>query len=351
MEYNNDHTWRLDQDNRRRAKEILTGTLIRDDKKFASRDEILSRVRMVGVEWAAKEYRIRPEIIRHRLKKEGMSKDMNKDTKKDTPQQADTRQDSDPQPAPQKIASKKSNDFSPEERKAILARATIIGTRKAAAEAGTSRSVVMRWQNQEKFAAQEPVAAQEPAIKHEPVAIIPGSGGLPPKKEHMWDYSVEDRIRLIAKADEVGYGNVSRAYDLKGSTLWNWKKPGKTMSSQVATPRKPAAEKQTAGKQSTASLANASPIMPAQAEPAPTVSAQTVPMEPAAPMHTVTPVPAVQAAQAAPAAPEVQAVPVAPTAPAVPVAPDTIDMIRLKDRIALLEERIEMLRKVITDLI
>ena len=81
-------------------------------------------------------------------------------------------------------------------------------------------------------------------------------------------------------------------------------------------------------------------------------------MEPAASMHTVTPAPAAQAAPAVPAIPAAPAAQVAPAAPAAPVAPavpvasqSSIEMIRLKDRIALLEERIEKLRKVITDLI
>ena len=308
--------------------------------------------------------------------------------------QEDTRQEDTLQnPAPQ--TTKKSQDFSPEERKAIVARAKEIGTQKAAEEAGTTRFVVMSWESNDpdykKFAGMTPAEAtpaegtsteaaptETTPVKASPAKsisteVIPGSGGLPPKKEHVSDYSIEDRLLLIAKAEEVGNGPVSRAYGLSSYNIPNWKRPLTEGRGQIAAPRKLAAKKQATEKKQTAekqgTLADPIAILASASPAVSAVSAQTAPMEPAASMHTVTPAPAVpaipatpavQAAPAAPvtpAAPEAQAaqaapaVPATPAAPAVPVAHDTIEMIRLKDRIALLEERIEKLRKVITDLI
>ena len=308
MEYNNEYTWRLDQDNRRRAKEILVGAPVSDtyhenayhDTREASKDEILARVRIVGVFKAAQEFRIRPKVIRRWLEKEGLSNNSmsnnsmskKKNTPRESPQEAagqKTIQDNVPQqvnipledieqkdapqqttapqadtpqapahqpPASQTPPLKKSQDFSPEERKAIVARAKVVGTKKAAEEAGTTRFVVMSWERNDpeykKFAGSTPAKAtpaKAAPAKNMSTEVIPGTDGLPPRKEHMWEYSVEDRILLITKAGEVGNGPVVRAYGLHDYTISNWKRPLTEGSGQIAAPRKPAAGKLTAEKQ------------------------------------------------------------------------------------------------------
>ena len=421
MDYNNVNTWRMDQDNRRRATEILIGAPVGNvyhetayrDTRDASHEEVLARVRIVGVERTAKEYGIKPKVIRRWLKKEGLNnKSMSKDTmKKKTTQeehvvasqqatvpQEDTRQEDTLQnPAPQ--TTKKSQDFSPEERKAIVARAKEIGTQKAAEEAGTTRFVVMSWESNDpdykKFAGMTPAEAtpaegtsteaaptETTPVKADPVKsisteIIPGSDGLPPRKEHVQDYSIEDRLLLIAKAEEVGNGPVSRAYGLSSYTIPNWKRPLTEGRGQIAAPKKSAPKKSAAKKQAVEKQAEvrqaeeksgkqAAEKKPAEKQTAGKSRKQAAPIALGTHVNLATPqaaqpaTPAVPSTPAAPSAPVTPATPVhTPTpaesvvtaAPAVPVAHDTIEMIRLKDRIALLEERIEKLRKVITDLI
>ena len=438
MDYNNVNTWRMDQDNRRRATEILIGAPVGNayhetayrEKREASRDEILSRVRIVGVFKAAQEYRIRPKVIRRWMEKEGLNNNsMSKDTmkKKATPEehvvasqqatvpQEDTQQeDTQKNPAPQNTTpqnttqrtTKKSKDFSPEERETILERAKKIGTRKAAAEAGTTRYVVMNWQshdpNYKKAAESTPM----------PKEIIPGTDGLPPRRERIRDYSAEEKKLIVAKADEVGNGPVVRAYGLHSYTPRDWRRPGKK-GLKVAAPKKAMMKKTTETVQeqkkpiALGAHANqaAQPVVPAEpmhtvlpvtsAVPAApsTTAAPSAPVTPAAPVHTpapaesvVTAVPVVTAQELSatptqelvdPVPPSTPVAPIAsaatihtdvpapqgqayerptpmytlPSAPVAPMAPDTIEMIRLKDRIKSLEERVETLRKVILDLI
>lgn len=365
----------MDQDNRRRAKEILIGTPVGSayhETREASRDEILSRVKIVGVEKAAQEFRIRTKVIKRWLEKEGMT--MKKDKEKTTPEEhVAASQNPEPQPI------KKSEDFSPEERKAIVARAKKIGTQKAADEAGTTRFVVMSWERNDpdykKFAGRTP--AEGTPVESMSTEIIPGSDGLPPRKEHVQDYSIEDRLLLIAKADEVGSGSVSRAYGLSSYTIPNWKRPLTEGRGQIAAPRKSAVKKQTSEKQTAekksaekkqtagkprkqATLATPIAILASTSSEEPAVSVTPILQEPAAstvpaePIHTVAPAdlatPITPLEEQLPQANPVDPTP-APAIPAVSVTPDTIEMIRLKDRVMSLEERVEKLRKVILDLI
>ena len=466
MDYNNVNTWRMDQDNRRRATEILIGTPMGStyhetayrDTRDASRDEILARVRIVGVERTAKEYKIKPKVIRRWLEKEGMTmKKKDKVSEEhvaqqvDIPledmQQADTPKNPAPQnPAPQKPPLKKSKDFSPEERKAIVARAKEIGTKKAAEEAGTTRFVVMNWEKldptYEKFAGSTPVEGtpveivpvettevktskvKTTKLTTSPIEIIPGTDGLPPRKGRVWEYSREERELLIAKADIVGNGKVIRAFGLPDYTLRDWRRPLEKGSGHVSAPRKPkkkateavpTAQKPTAQESDTpvapmrtvlpvaptapvvpsapaapvhaaalpepvATIApaqeptapTATPVVPTQVPATPATPAAPIisvasaaepvqePTAPAATIHTDIPAAQAQAPQAQapqavqphePIAPVPPAVPVYTLPPVAPSAPDTIEMIRLKDRVASLEERVEKLRKVIVELI
>ncbi len=465
MDYNNVNTWRLDQDNRRRATEILIGAPVENvhhetayrDTRDASHEEVLARVRIVGVERTAKEYGIKPKVIRRWLKKEGLNnKSMSKDTMKKTTQEenvsipqvtatvpqegtrhADTQKNpaNMKQPAPQTQPLKKSQDFSPEERKAIVARAKEIGTQKAAEEAGTTRFVVMSWERNDpdykKFVGRTPAEdtpteaapTKTDPTKTDPVKsisteVIPGSNGLPSRKEHVQDYSIEDRLLLIAKAEEVGNGPVSRAYGLSSYTIPNWKRPLTEGRGQIAAPKKsaakkPAVEKKPAEKKiegksrkqaaPIALGAHANPVAQQVTPAAPAVpstpAAPSEPVTPAAPVHTPAPAESVTTAIPAVTAQELKAIPTTPTqelvdpvpstapstsvtptasaaaihtdvsapqgqayeppapmytlpsAPVAPTASDTIEMIRLKDRVASLEERVETLRKVILELI
>ena len=437
MDYNNVNTWRLDQDNRRRATEILIGAPVENVHHETA---------------SAKEYGIKPKVIRRWLKKEGLNnKSMSKDTMKKTTQEenvsipqvtatvpqegtrhADTQKNpaNMKQPAPQTQPLKKSQDFSPEERKAIVARAKEIGTQKAAEEAGTTRFVVMSWERNDpdykKFVGRTPAEdtpTETDPTKTDPVKsisteVIPGSNGLPSRKEHVQDYSIEDRLLLIAKAEEVGNGPVSRAYGLSSYTIPNWKRPLTEGRGQIAAPKKsaakkPAVEKKPAEKKiegksrkqaaPIALGAHANPVAQQVTPAAPAVpstpAAPSEPVTPAAPVHTPAPAESVTTAIPAVTAQELKAIPTTPTqelvdpvpstapstsvtptasaaaihtdvsapqgqayeppapmytlpsAPVAPTASDTIEMIRLKDRVASLEERVETLRKVILELI
>lgn len=337
--------------------------------------------------------------------------------------QEDTRQeDTQKNPAPQNPAqrnttqrtTKKSKDFSPEEREAILERAKKIGTRKAAAEAGTTRYVVMNWQSH------DPNYKKATESTPMPKEIIPGTDGLPPRRERIKDYSAEEKKLIVAKADEVGNGPVVRAYGLHSYTPRDWRRPGKN-GLKVAAPKKAMTKKTTETVQeqkkpiALGAHANqaAQPVVPAEpmhtvlpvtsAVPAApsTTAAPSAPVTPAAPVHTPAPAESVVTAVPVVTAQELKAIPTTPTqklvtqelvdpvppstpvtpaasaatihtdvpapqgqayeppapmytlpsAPVAPTAPDTIEMIRLKDRVLALEERVETLRKVILELI
>lgn len=188
---------------------------------------------------------------------------------------------------------KKSEDFTPEEKARILARAQKIGTIKAAEEAGTTMWVVRAWSRKtvratlpilpdsetaEKITAPENKPVKRRRRRSAPV-VVPGNDGLPPKKEKTIDYTPEDKAIIVAKADEVGSSIVTKAFGLHSYTLRDWRRTvARITAKQSVSPVQAAAPKATPP---------ASPAKPQKHEPAPVSAPVTANVERPAISQTV----------------------------------------------------------------
>ena len=117
---------------------------------------------------------------------------------------------------------KKTKDFTPEERDAIVARAKEIGAVEAAKEVGTSYQVIAGWMKPQKKT--EEITPQRDGVP-EKAAVIPGQNGLPAKRDNPRDYTPEERKMIVAKADEVGNPPVKAAYGFNNNyIIHDWRR-------------------------------------------------------------------------------------------------------------------------------
>ena len=295
----------MDQDTRKRAEEILLASAYSSStrppdshrwkkKKFFSPEEktkILNRVKTVGVTQAAQEAGTWPDLVRRWLD------DLDKIV---------TENENDLIQEKEEDNMKKTKDFTPEEREAIVARAKEIGAVEAAKEAGTNHHVIAGWMKNQKK--QTAIISQRDGIP-EKAAVIPGQNGLPAKRDNPRDYTPEERKMIVAKADEVGNPPVKAAYGFNNNyVIHDWRR------SLIRQAKR--AEKETAKAQTQA-------IKPAD---------KTSPQD-----KTVI----------IPEAPEV------PQTPPSPVAnyPLEVEVILLREKVADLTRQIERLRSVVSTLI
>ena len=210
----------MDQDSRRRAEEILLASAYSSSarppdihswkkRKFFSPKEktrILNRVKTVGVAQAAQEAGTWPDLVRQWL---------------DDWDRLVTENENDLIQEKEDDTMKKTKDFTPEERDAIVARAKEIGAVEAAKEVGTSYQVIAGWMKRQK---KTEIILQRDGIP-EKATVIPGRDGLPEKRENLNDYTPEERKMIVAKADEVGNPLVKAAYGFKNNyVIHDWRR-------------------------------------------------------------------------------------------------------------------------------
>ena len=227
----------MDQDTRKRAEEILLASAYSSStrppdshrwkkKKFFSPEEktkILNRVKTVGVTQAAQEAGTWPDLVRRWLD------DLDKIV---------TEIENDLIQEKEEDNMKKTNDFTPEEREAIVARAREIGAVKAAQEAGTNHYVVAGWMKKKPTA----IIPERDSLP-EKVTVTPGQNGLPAKRDNPKDYTPEERKIIVAKADEVGNPPVKAAYGFKSNyVIHDWRR---ALARQAKRAEKEAAKAQT----------------------------------------------------------------------------------------------------------
>ena len=209
----------MDQDTRKRAEEILLASAYSSStrppdihswkkRKFFSpkeKTQILNRVKTVGVTQAAQEAGTWPDLVRRWLD------DLDKIV---------TENENDLIQEKEEDNMKKTNDFTPEEREVIVARAREIGAVKAAKEAGTNHYVVAGWMKKKPTT----IIPERDSLP-EKVTVTPGQNGLPVKRDKPQDYTPEERKIIVAKADEVGNPPVKAAYGFKNNyVIHDWRR-------------------------------------------------------------------------------------------------------------------------------